>query len=159
MKMPLFRNPKAIRVVPFIARVNIEVGSLSYLNPKTIYENGFYVADVELSDNNFYLICQDFSSHKHPRVILSLIYVENSKCKTLLEVEGGKVRGENKAVELYKHYRKRYDEIESIIKVAQWYRMEHGMGLSEENLIEELKVLCAKYNITIDKLKEIVNSL
>jgi hypothetical protein len=93
VRVRLCRNPKAIKVKPFVARLvcNAEPDScLEFLRPITQVraKNGIPIkAEYDLSDQIPYVVRTDESSHQNPRYTYRLVILDGQELKTIASIE------------------------------------------------------------------------
>jgi len=170
----LVSNYKAMRIKPFVAKVNLNTNKLEFLRakeaeftPNGVVKKGIY----EFENGNFYIILRDFSSHRNKDVYYTLYLAVNNKLQEIARLSyytGSKIPkfsaidDETKKVLVDSfHNATNNKTINALIKVARYYAQKLGISeKSKDDLIrEEIILLCKKYNITVQELIKIAQSL
>ena len=164
-KIELVKNPKAMRTKPWVARVNLDSSEIEFLKP--VEYKSEYTRVYEFENSNFYIVCSDYSSHKNKRVYYTLYLAADNK---LLEIASiaftaypsfSAIDDEAKTV-----LKKAYNSADNnktttaLIEVAKWYAAKFNINAKdvEDQVRQELAMICKKYNVTIQELIDIAKS-
>ena len=164
-EISLVRNPKAICNKPWVARINLDTNELEFLKA-TEYKDT-YTRKYEFENGEFYIVVSDRSSHKNKLVNYTLYMgakddlVEIARISFTRFPKFSGVDEEVKSI-LKKAYISASDKktVTALIEVAKWYAAKFSInGKSVEDQIrQELAMMCRKYRVTIDKIIEVAKS-
>ena len=162
----LVRNHKAMRTKPWVARVDLEKSELEFL--KATEYVGTYIRVYEFENNNFYIICSDNSSHKNKHVTYTLYFAKDNELKEIASIEFTNFPRFYAIDDEVKQILKRaYNSANSnktvtaLIEVAKYYATKHNIikVSVEEQIRQEIEMICKKYNIKVEELINIAKSL
>lgn len=164
-KIELVRNPNAMRAKPWAAYVDLEGSKLEFLSAVEYISK--YTRVYEFENNNFYIICNDDSSHKNKRVRYTLYIAKDNELEEIATIEFTRfpsfdtIDDETKAI-LKRAYNsaKNNKTVTALIEVAKHYATKYNIikVSVEDKIRQEIKMICEKYNITVEELIEIAKS-
>jgi len=171
----LITNPKARRIEKgWVAKIDLQNETLEFLRASEVTQpskTGCIIkAKYEFSNGNYYIILRDDSSHKNKRVYYELYYAFDNKLQELASITFTTKYPEfsAKSDELKQVLKKAYNNanncksktISALIAVAKyhWQKQNNQLDISEI-VKQELQNLMQKYNISKQKLLEIVQTL